>query len=524
MSGGKETPRQKMIGMMYLVLTALLALNVSKEILNAFVIVNNGLVQTDKNFTNNNGILYDAIKSQFDAVPDRAKGAYDNSAKLKKWAQEAHAFVADIKTELIVAEDEVVEAVAVKRLDSLSAVENKDKYDNATRIMCGDAGNGTSGRALELKNKLIEYKKNLVSILPEKSKNTNLGLNTDDPKSSGAEKETWETEKFYHLPVAAQITLLTQIQTEIRNAEGAVLNELFKSIGATAFKVDALEAQMVPSANVVAIGDEFTAKIFVAAVNKSDVPIVSVNGRSITETDDKGFIVYKNRPTSEGPQKVKATVQFKDPEGKTVTSEKEFEYVAIKPNAVVSPTKMNVFYIGVDNPVSVSVPGADPNKVSATLIGAQGTMNKESNGNYIVKVTGGTKCSIPVTVSGEGGKSSAMGSTDFRIKRIPDPTPMVLGKKSGEVVSLAQLKAAGFISCALENFDFQASFSVLSYEFGANVGGVYRSANVTGARFNADVIAILGSLKPNSKVFFSDIKARGPDGSVRTLTAQYKIQ
>ena len=512
-----------MIGMMYLVLTALLALNVSKEILNAFVIVNNGLVQTDKNFTNNNGILYDAIKSQFDAAPDRAKGAYDNSSKLKKWAQDAHIFVADIKAELIVAEDQIAVEDAKKKLDSLSAVENKDKYDNSTRIMCGDEGNGTTGRAKELKEKLIEFKKNLVSILPEKSKKTNLGLNTDDPKSSGTARETWETEKFYHLPVAAQITLLTQIQTEIRNAEGTVLNELFKSIGAKAFKVDALVAQMVPSANIVTVGDEFTAKIFVAAMNKSDVPNVTVNGNSVTETDKDGFIVYKSRPSSEGPQKVKAMVRYKTPDGVDTTSAYEYEYMAIKPVAVVSPTKMNVFYIGVDNPVSISVPGSDPNKVEASFTGAPGTLSKVSNGNYIVKVTGGTKCSIPVSVKNEN-KTSPMGTTDFRIKVIPDPTPMVLGKKSGEGLSISELKAAGFISAVLENFDFQASFAILSYEFGANVGGVYRSANVTGGKFTPEVMTILGSLKPNSKVFFSDIKARGPDGRVRTLTAQYKIK
>ena len=524
MSGGKETPRQKMIGMMYLVLTALLALNVSKEILDAFVIVNNGLVQTDRNFTNNNGILYTSIKDQATIQPARAKIAIEGSNKLKKWSDDMYTFIAGIKSELIIAEDQVTKEEAAKRIDSLRSVENKDKYDNSTRIMCGESHDGSTGRARELKTKLIEFKKNLVSILPEKAKNTNLGLNTDDPKSRGTEVATWETERFYHLPVAAQIVNLSQLQTELRNAEGTVLNELYKSIGATAIKVDRLEAQMVPSANVVTIGDEFTAKIFVAALNTSDAPDVSVNGRQITETDESGFIVFKSRPASEGPQKIKATVRFKDAEGKDAVSEKEFEYVAIKPVAVVSPTKMNVFYIGVDNPVSISVPGSDPNKVDASLTGATGSLTKVSSGNYIAKVTAGTKCTIPVSVKSAEGKTSSMGATEFRIKRIPDPTPMLLGKKSGESVSTSEMKAAGFISAVLENFDFQASFSILSFEFGANVGGVYRSANITGGKFNKDVENIINSLKPGSKVFFSDIKARGPDGSVRTLTAQYKIK
>jgi gliding motility-associated protein GldM len=525
MSGGKETPRQKMIGMMYLVLTALLALNVSKEILNAFVVVNDGLVQTDKNFNNNNQILYSSIKDQATIQPARAKSAYDGSQSMKKISDELYNYISSIKQELIVAEDQVTAEQAAIIVDSLGSVQNKDKYDNSTRIMCGDGSVGATGKAKELKDKIIEFKTKAVAILPEKvKKTTNLGLNTNDPEKKGTEVETWETEKFYHLPIAAQIVVLTQLQTEVRNAEGTVLNELFKSIGATAIKVDRLEAQMVPSANVVAIGDEFTAKIFVAALNTSDAPDVTVNGRQITETDESGFVVYKSRPASEGPQKIKAVVKYKDAEGQDATSEKEFEYMAIKPAAVVSPTKMNVFYIGVDNPVSVSVPGSDPTKIEASIQGAQGTMTKVKPGEYVVKVNGGAKCTIPVTVKNASGKASSMGAPEFRIKRIPDPTPMLLGKKSGEALSIGELKSAGYLSAVLENFDFQANFTIISFEFGANIGGFYKTAQVNGNRFDSSVEALLGQVKPGGKIFFSDIRAKGPDGSIRTLTAQFKVK
>ncbi|MFN7015438.1 MAG: hypothetical protein ACK4ON_14325, partial [Bacteroidia bacterium] len=252
--------------MMYLVLTALLALNVSKEILDAFVVVNNGLVQTDKNFNNNNQLLYSSIKGQAAIQPARAQAAMDGSNKLKGLADELYNYISSIKAELISAEDQITVEQATSKLDSLSVVQNKDKYDNSTRIMCGDGTVGAKGKASELKAKIEAFKKNLIAILPERVRaSTNLGLATEDPPRKGTQVETWETEKFYHLPVAAQIVVLTQLQTEVRNAEGTVLNELFKSIGATAIKVDRLEAQMVPSANVVAIGDEFTAKIFVAA-------------------------------------------------------------------------------------------------------------------------------------------------------------------------------------------------------------------------------------------------------------------
>ena len=290
MSGGKETPRQKMIGMMYLVLTALLALNVSKEILEAFVVMNTGLLKTDKNFEANNGLLYNSLKGQLELDPVRAKVPYENSQKVKKWSDELHQYVAEIKSELIQAEEQVSKEIA-DTLD-LSRVNSKDKYDNCTRIMCGETGTG--GKASELKEKINGFKKNLLSVLsPEASKSTTLGLDTEDPPRKGVEKETWETNKFYHLPLAAQISVLSQMQTEIRNAEGTVLNELFKSIGAKTIKVDKLAAQMIPSSSVVTIGDEFSAKIFVAAFNSSMTPDVTVNGRQITETDETGSVIFK---------------------------------------------------------------------------------------------------------------------------------------------------------------------------------------------------------------------------------------
>ncbi|MCB0819083.1 MAG: gliding motility protein GldM [Bacteroidetes bacterium] len=521
MAGGKETPRQKMIGMMYLVLTALLALNVSKEILEAFVVMNTGLVKTDKNFEANNNLLYSSLKAQLDLEPARAKIPYENSQKVKKWADELHKYVADIKSELIQAEDQVAKEVA-DTID-LARVNSKDKYDNCTRIMCGETGTG--GKASELKSKIDGFKKNLLGVLnPDVAKNTNLGLDTSDPPRKGVEKETWETNKFYHLPLAAQVSVLSQIQTEVRNAEGTVLNELFKSIGAKTIKVDKLAAQMIPSSSVVTIGDEFTAKIFVAAFNSSMTPDVTVNGNKISETDETGSVIYKARPGSEGPQKIRAAVKFINAEGNEETSEVEYEYMAIKPAAVVSPTSMNVFYIGVDNPVSISVPGSDPTKIEASLTGAPGKLTKVSNGNYMVTVSGGTKCTIPVSVKSAAGKASSMGAPEFRIKRIPDPTPMLLGKKSGEALSIGELKSAGYLSAVLENFDFKANFTIMSFEFGANIGGFYKTAQVSGNRFDSSVDALLNQVKPGGKIFFSDIRAKGPDGTVRTLTAQFSVK
>jgi hypothetical protein len=202
------------------------------EIINAFVAVNNGLVQADKNLKTNNALLYYSIDVKLSTEPERAKGTVEASRKLKKWANETHQYIADLKKELITLEDHIAPEEAYKIVDSLANVQNKDKYDNATRIMCGDGTVGSKGKATELKNKIIEFKKNLVSILPDSlRKSTNLGLKTEDPPRKGTQLLTWETEKFYQLPLAAQIVILSQLQIEIRHAEATVINELLKSLG-----------------------------------------------------------------------------------------------------------------------------------------------------------------------------------------------------------------------------------------------------------------------------------------------------
>jgi gliding motility-associated protein GldM len=522
MSGGKETPRQKMIGMMYLVLTALLALNVSKEILDAFVVVNDGLTNTIDNYRVRNASLYATLNSQEKLDPGRAKKWNDAAKKVKTWADELDFAISEIKSEIIQLEDEVSKEVA--DTIKLRNVANKDKYDNATRIMCGVDPSGSNGKARELKDKIIAYKANLKSILPANvAERLELGLNTEDPPRKGTGVETWETNKFYHLPLAAQVTVLSQLQTEVRNAEGAVLNELFNQIGSNTIKVDKLAAKLIPSSSFVTIGDEFTAEIFVAAFNSTLTPKVVVNGRELTEVTENGSVLYKTNPSSEGEQKLKAQVYFKNAEGKDEISDVEYTYFAAKPIATVSPTKMNVFYIGVDNPVSISVPGVAPGSVEATITG--GATISKSGAEYIVKATKQGKCEIAVSAKNATGKGSLnMGKYEFRLKRIPDPTPMVLGKKSGETMAASELKSAGGIVAVLENFDFQANFTIQSYEFGANIGGMYVPVQVQGNKFTPEVINQLNKVKPGARVFFGDIIAKGPDGTTRTLSASYKIK
>lgn len=527
MAGGKETPRQKMIGMMYLVLTALLALNVSKEILDAFVIMNNGLVSTDQNFSTRNAALYNAFERAAKEDPGRAAEKNKNAKQVGEWANELHNYIQELKYELIMEDEKCPKDSAMIWAQDMSRLNSKDKYDNSTRILCGDGTAGSKGKASDLKAKIDEFKTKVVTVIPpEFRSNVKIGLNTEDPKSSGTQVKTWELEKFYHSPLAAVISILTQIQTEVRNTEGEVVNELFKTIAATVIKVDELEAKAIPNANIVTLGDEFQAEIFVAAKNNSMVPKVTVNGRSITElTPGGGGVLFKDRPNSEGEKKLTAMVEYKNAKGRDTVSKVEFVYTATKPIATVSPTKMNVFYIGVDNPVSISAPGMSASNIQATISGGGGTLKPDGQGGYVVTVTTQGKCKIDVAGKNTSGKgNNNLGSYEFRVKSIPDPTIQLLGKKSGESITKAEAEAGGAITAVLENFDFQANFRILGYEFGLIAGDKTIPIQIEGSKFNDQIKAQLAKAKPGNRIYFGDIRAQGPDGKVRYLSATYKIK
>jgi gliding motility-associated protein GldM len=522
MAGGKETPRQKMIGMMYLVLTALLALNVSKEILEAFVVVNEGLERTSTNFASRNAILYKVFDDQESNNPDKVRPFNNKAKEVRKLSDEMFAYIHEIKRDLIAMEDGVPAEVA--DTTQVRNIQNKDKYDNTTNMMCGTDIHCRGARATELKEKIDEFREALLSKVKgiRGVENFSIGLFTEDPPSRGTETISWESNKFYHLPLAAVITLLSQMQTEIRNAEGEVVNKLLGAIDAESFKVDNVVAQVIPSSGFVLIGDEFTAKIFVAAYSSTLQPRVVVGGREITDSED-GMAIYKSRPTTEGEQTVKGSVFMKGPDGDDKELPFETKFIASRPTAVVSPTKMNVFYIGVPNPVSISVPGVAPSNVSVSMEGA-GTVTYNPNGESVVNVTQPGKCKINVSAKTADGKTSPMGSLEFRIKRIPNPVAKILGKEPGASLSVAEIRNAGGLTAVLDNFDFEAKFTVISYEVSTPSGGLDNRVVNTGARFSTEAESrIINKLKPGSKLYFDDIIVQGPDGTKRTLTASFKI-
>lgn len=500
---GKETPRQKMIGMMYLVLTAMLALNVSEEFMNAFKLVNEGLETTTTNFATANKITYDAFESALKNDPAKTKPFYDKALLVQKYTSDLNQYVEELKTKMIEAAGGIDEETG--------DIAKRSDMEIGVQIMI------TQKNAAELKSRILETRTKLLDLVdPKERSNFNFSLNAVDPASDKeGVKKTWEQKNFEGVPVTAAVTILSKIQNDIKNAEADVVTHLLSKIDANDFKFDQLEATVVAPTSYVLVGQPYEAQVFISASSSTQNPEIIAGGRSIPVENGKGK--YKIVPTQEGFVKWGGVINVKGPDGSIKPYKFEAEYQAAKPTAVVSADKMNVLYIGVDNPLSISAPGVPKEKIRASING-KGTLTG-SNGSYIARVSEAGK--VMITVSGEIAKGDVktLGGMEYRVKRVPDPVAKVGGITSGPL-SLSQLKVQRGVFAVLENFDFDLKFNVKSY-----VVTILRARQdpnriqVNSAAITPEVQSAMNGLGPKDKVLFDDIIATGPDGSNRRLNS-----
>ncbi|MGI8893335.1 MAG: gliding motility protein GldM [Bacteroidia bacterium] len=516
MAGAKLSPRQRMIGMMYLVLTALLALNVSKEIINAFVTVNESLEVTKKNFSNQNSNTYQMFQTAMNNDKEKTAPFYNKAVEAGKLSDTLVNYIENLKRELI---------VKVEKLDASDAIPEprdigrKDDYDVPTNFMNGDANDGKGFKASELKAKLEEYKNNLLAVLgPEEADMFKVRfdelLNTEDPAKPIDNKKTWEMSNFYHNPVVATITLLTKFQNDVKVAESEVITHLLRAINLSDFKFDTLAPKVIAPTSYILLGQEYKADVFLAAMSSTSNPEIIVNGKELPVAGGVG--IFTDRPGSEGLKKWGGTIRVKKPDNTYTEYKFESEYLAAKPAAVVSADKMNVLYIGVDNPMSISVPGVGNENIGASISGGGGTLSKAGGISYTAKVSTVGEANINVTATMEG-KSVPMGTFKYRVKRVPNPVAKVANTSGGNVTKNILLAQSAVIP-VMENFDFELYFKVTAFKLTI----IPRGKDLIEFDSNNNLItpamkSALSNTRPGDKIFFEYIKAVGPGGDTRSL-------
>jgi gliding motility-associated protein GldM len=514
MAHKKETPRQKMIGMMYLVLTALLALNVSKDILDAFVIVDESLSVTTENFTKKNQLIYDDFQKAFISNEKKVGPWKSKADSVRKEANELYSLINSLKIRVVKETDNDSIAVLKQKL-SPDLIKAKDNKDVCAEIMM------VKGEGKKLKDKIIAFREHLLSMVDKKEKMVidalNKNLDTDPPKpkvKDAGETHSWESEHFEHLPLIAVTTIMSKLQSDVRNAEAEITSYLYGRIESGSFKFNKLEAIAIPSSNYVLSGTDYKAKIFLAAYDSTQQPTITVDGSAIQVKD--GYGIYSVRGSGAGTKKYRAKIELKATDAPTITREVNQEYQVATASAVISPTKMNVFYYGVDNPVDISVAGIPANKINARM--SAGNISKNGN-SYIVRPSSGSVGSkVTVTVTADlDGKSSTMGSMVFRVKQIPDPVAKIGGKKGGSIGKNELVAQQVVLADLGETFDFDVKFNVTEFTISVKKNGFDRDAISHSTKITEEQKELLRSLNKGERVTITDIKAVGPDKKVREL-------
>jgi len=502
MAGGKETTRQRMINIMYLVLLAMLALNVSDTILDAFKNINDSLDTSKNNVNTSINQLFSAFEnSKLKEEPARAQPIYDKAKQAQKAADDLNNYIESIKKEFTQAGDGID-----PETDDLV---NRSNQDIAQNIMINQK------KADELKKRINATREKLISLLdPADRANVSFSLEAKDParKRKGNWQETYFGEGT---PLTAAMTILTKLQTDTKNAEAEVVKKLFGNMDKAQVNLDQFAAVAVAPTSYVIQGQPYTAEVFLTASDSRSTPDITVNGSKLSVKDGKG--TYSGGTSSVGQFTWVGTVRVRQTDGQV----KEYKtqpqtYQVAKPSASVSSTKLNVIYAGIANPFTVSAAGFPLESVRASISG--GSMSG-GNGNYNVNVPGsmvGQEVSINVSAN-NAGKTVSLGSQKFRVKAIPAPVAKVGGRAGGDVASV-QLKSETEIEADLDDFPFDVKFKIQRYKLTIIKP---RSDAVTipgsGGSFAGAVKGAINSITPGTRVFFEDIVSVGPDGRQRIL-------
>lgn len=493
MAGGKETPRQRMIGILYLVLLGLIALNVPDSLLDAFKNITSSLDQSTKNVNASLQSTYSAFEAtKGKEQPEKAHKLEAQARDASKAADELNGYIEELKAELI------------KRGGGINTetgdVDARESLDISPEVMIN------AKKADVLKEKIEATRARLLQILGKDAAGVNFSLNAIDPG-----KKTWQQAYFGDgIPLGAALTTLAKIQADNKNAENEVVKKILGKIDQAQVTLNQFRAVVVPSSTYVLAGQQYKAEIYLSAYDQKSDPIITVGGTQVPTTS--GIGTYTTTASGEGLHTWTGSLSVKQVEGPPKVYQISQSYTVAKPSAVVSPDKMNVLYIGVPNPLSVSAPGVP---TSSLHVGSSGGASiSGSGGHYIATVHSIGTTTLTVT----GDKGMVLGSSLFRIKRIPDPKPQFAGKSGGNT-SAANLRAQDRVFAKLENFDFDAKFNVTRFTLlvvKPRQDAIIMSSS-GGGELTSAMRSAMNTVTPGTTVVFKDIVAVGPDGTPRGL-------
>ncbi len=506
------SPRQRMINLMYIVLMAMLALNVSSDVLKGFSLVGESLTRTTDNAMKENQTLYDNFAEQLKQNPTKVRPWYDKAMVVKQMSDSLYDFAEQLRWALAREVD--------GKKGNPDKLENKEDLNASNIVMLSKY----NGKGQQLHDKIVAYRETMMGYIADPREKAIIAsnLSTDVPKSEDNLGKDWKQYMFEEMPTIASITMLTKLQNDVRNTESEVLRVLADNIDLKDIRVNELNAYVLPEATTLFPGQTFNSHIFMAAVDTTQRPEIYVNGQRLETEGTYSFPVG-----GPGEYSFSGYLEMPNAAGEIIRREFTQRYNVIAPpvGATVAADLMNVLYAGFENPVSVSASGVPSNKITLTMTG--GSLTAQGNGKYIARPE---KVGETVTFNVTGvvnGRTQSMGAYSFKVRKLPDPTAYItVGADHfrGGRLSKADILGAKSLGAAIDDGLLNIPFRVLGFEavffdrMGNTVISVSQTANFTEAQKE-----LVRELRRGQRFYLSKVRCIGPDGIERTLPQPLEV-
>lgn len=507
MSLPKE-PRQKMINIMYLVLTAILALNISAEILNAFKTVDRSLMTASGIAEQKNQDMFNSFKEKIadPKTKEKAELWFAKADQARILSDDVYKYINDLKAEL--------KKEAKGKIEDGKEVYKEDDQEATTRLFAEEPPHG-KGRGKELLDRLTKYKAALLALDADMAKEVGptlpLDLTPIKSNNEATNNSGWAYGYFHMAPAVAGITILSKFQNDIKNSEAQVVEYMHKQVGAVKLVYDEFQAFAGTNSQYLMPGEELVITAGVGAFSKAAKPSITVDGVGVALKPD-GTAEYKATVGNSGAGSKRVHISFYKPDGTIATKDVDVKYtVGVPSGLVVSTDKTRVFYQDLQNELSLTG-GSGDEKTSLKVEGAGVSMNKVGPGKYIIT------CSQlgSATVIASDGKATQR--IVIPIKPVPPPLATVGGKAGGPTMTANVFRVQKGVAAELRDFIFEGvKYDVVSFTIVCTGKGFEETGfgyeEVNGPYFSAGAQALIKRLQPGSTVIIDEIKVKGPGGT-----------
>jgi len=500
-----------MINLMYIVLTAMLALNVSSDVLDGFTQVDEGLNRSNSNVAGRNRALYERLEQFAEQNPEKGKPWLERASEVVEFTAALNRQVDSLKI------------AVVRKADGKDGdpqnIRHRDDLESSSAVLLNPA----TLEGQRLRRNIDSYRTFITELIPDSLKQQTIAaaLSTDNLDANGRPRlQTWEEANFEAKPVVAAVTLLSKLENDIRYAEGEALTALLSAVDAGDVRVNELNAFVIPRSRSVMRGSKYSANIVLAAVDTTQRPAIFIGGKQLPEGSD----IYEFSTGTTGTFDYSGYLEVTHGDGTTTQHPFQSSYTVFEPAATVSATMMNVLYAGIDNPLSISAPGVHSNQISATM--TNGTLTRQGD-KWIARPTAvGKEAQVTVTANIDG-TNQVMGTTTFRTRKLPDPMPFIAYTdaqgnpdryRGGKPLSKSVLLSSPGIEAAIDDELLNIKFNVLSFQtvfFDQSGNNIIENSN--GAQFSDRQKSQFRQLKRGKRFIITNVKATGPDGTTRTL-------